>query len=68
MVHTHIIHLYMYLIAELKSQYKKEFERLQQARDNYDHEVRLYAEVEITVRHQTVSDHLACLSEQISLC
>ena len=28
----------------------------------------LRAEVEITVRHQTISDHLACLSEQISLC
>ena len=25
-------------------------------------------EVEITVGHQTISDHLACLSEQISLC
>ena len=24
--------------------------------------------VEITVRHQTISDHLACLSEQISYC
>ena len=40
MAHTHITHLY--LIAELKSQYKKESERLQQARDNYDHEVYLY--------------------------
>ena len=28
----------------------------------------MYAEVEITVGHQTIFDHLACLSEQISLC
>ena len=26
------------------------------------------SEVEITVGHQTISDHSACLSEQISLC
>ena len=25
-------------------------------------------EVEITVRHQTIDDHLDCLPEQISLC
>ena len=60
--------IHFYLIVELKSQYQKESERLQQTRDNYDHEVHLYAEVEITVRHQTISDHLACFFERISLC
>ena len=28
----------------------------------------LWAEVEITVGHETISDHLACLSHQILLC
>ena len=46
--------IHFYLIDELKCQYQKESERLQQTRDNYDHEVRLYAEVEITVRHLTI--------------
>ena len=30
--------------------------------------VHVYTEVEITVKHQTIPDHLACLSKRISLC
>ena len=30
--------------------------------------VHVCTEVEITVKHQTIPDNLACLSERISLC